>query len=60
VWDVIDYDLSAFWSGGPTGPAYTLVRVVTDRVELSRMFGTQDKRVWRRAGAARTSERRRP
>lgn len=47
VWDVIDYDLSAFWSGGPTDPEYTLVRVVPRRVELSKMFGSQDKRVWR-------------
>jgi general stress protein 26 len=49
VWDVIDYDLGAFWPGGPTDPNYTLVRVDPERVELSRMFGTQDKRVWRRA-----------
>ena len=48
VWDVIDYDLGAFWPGGPTDPGYTLVRVVPERVELSKMFGMQDKRVWRR------------
>jgi len=49
VWKVIDYDLSQFWPGGPDDPSYTLVRIDPERVELSRMFGTQDKRVWRRA-----------
>jgi general stress protein 26 len=49
VWDVIDYDLSQFWSGGPTDPNYTLVQVTPQRVELSKMFGSMDKRVWRRA-----------
>jgi general stress protein 26 len=48
VWDVIDYDLSQFWSGGPDDPNYTLVRVAPERVELSKMFGSTDKRVWRR------------
>jgi general stress protein 26 len=48
VWDVLDYDLSAFWPGGPTDPGYVAVRVVPERVELSKMFGSQDKRVWRR------------
>ncbi len=49
VWDVIDYDLSAFWPGGPTDPNYTLIRIDPERVELSKMFGSQDKKVWRRA-----------
>ena len=47
VWDVIDYDLSAFWSGGPADPEYALVRVDPKRVELSKMFGSQDVRIWR-------------
>ncbi len=47
VWDVIDYDLSQFWPGGPTDPNYSLVRVDPERVELSKMFGSTDKRVWR-------------
>lgn len=47
VWDVIDYDLSQFWSGGATDPNYTLVKVTPSRVELSKMFGSIDKRVWR-------------
>jgi general stress protein 26 len=49
VWDVIDYDLGQFWPGGPTDPSYTLVRVRPERVELSKMFGMQDKKVWRAA-----------
>lgn len=47
VWDVFNYDLSDFWPGGPDDPDYMPVRVVPERVELSKMFGTQDKRVWR-------------
>lgn len=47
VWDVIDYDLGQFWSGGPSDPSYTPVRITPTRVELSRMFGSLDKRVWR-------------
>ena len=49
VWDVLDYDLSAFWSGGPTDPNYLPIRVTPSRVELSKMFGSTDKRVWRPA-----------
>ena len=52
VWDVIDYDLGQFWSGGPTDPNYTLVRVAPERVELSKMFGSMDKRVWTRSKEA--------
>jgi general stress protein 26 len=47
VWDVIDYDLGEFWKGGPADPTYTLIRIVPERVELSKMFGSQDRRVWR-------------
>ncbi len=47
VWDVIDYDLSQFWPGGPADPSFTLIRIEPRRVELSKMFGSQDKRVWR-------------
>jgi general stress protein 26 len=46
VWDVIDYDLGQFWPGGPGDPEYTLVRIEPTRVELSKMFGSTDKRVW--------------
>jgi general stress protein 26 len=48
VWDVLDYDLTAFWSGGPTDPNYTVVRIDPKRVELSKMFGSQDVRIWKR------------
>ena len=47
VWDVIDYDLTAFWPGGPDDPNYAPVRIDPERIELSRMFGSQDQRVWR-------------
>lgn len=47
VWDVLDYDLGEFWPGGPTDPEYALVKVWPERVELSKMFGSQDVRVWR-------------
>ena len=46
VWDVIDYDLGMFWKGGPEDPDYVPVRIDPVRVELSLMFGTQQKRVW--------------
>jgi general stress protein 26 len=47
VWDVMDYDLSQFWPDGPTAPGYASVHITPSRVELSKMFGTTDKRVWR-------------
>ena len=46
AWQVIDYDLSQFWPGGPTDPNYVAVRIVPTRVELSEMFGSTNKRVW--------------
>ena len=49
VWDVIDYDLSQFWPGGPTDPNYTPVSIAPTRVELSKMFGTVEQRIWRRS-----------
>jgi general stress protein 26 len=48
AWDVIDYDLGQFWPGGPADPSYVAVRIVPDRVELSKTFGSQEKRVWTR------------
>lgn len=47
VWDVMDYDLAQFWPGGPTSPDYCIVKVLPSRVELSEMFGTMNKRVWK-------------
>jgi len=47
VWDVIDYDLGQFWPGGVEDPGYAPIRVDPTRVELSKMFGTTDRRIWR-------------
>lgn len=47
VWDVMDYDLTQFWSAGPEDPNYTPVKITPRRVELSKMFGSMDKRVYR-------------
>ena len=48
VWNnVMDYDLAQFWPEGPTDPNYVAVRIDPVRVELSEMFGTLNKRVWR-------------
>lgn len=49
VWDVIDYDLGQFWPGGPMDPGFALVRIDPERVELSELFGTRNRRVWTRA-----------
>ena len=46
VWNVLDYDLAQFWPDGPASDAYCVIRVEPTRVELSEMFGTQNKRVW--------------
>jgi general stress protein 26 len=47
IWDVMDYDLAQFWPGGPTSPDFCVVKVQPVRVELSQMFGTMNKRVWK-------------
>ncbi|MDX1735368.1 MAG: pyridoxamine 5'-phosphate oxidase family protein [Halioglobus sp.] len=47
IWDVMDYDLAQFWPDGATSPEYCVIRVDPTRVELSEMFGTVNKRVWR-------------
>ena len=47
VWDVMDYDLSQFWPDGAGSEDYCVVRIEPTRVELSEMFGTMNKRVWR-------------
>jgi general stress protein 26 len=47
AWDAIDYDLNDFFAGGPTDPNYVAVRIRPTRVELSEMFGSVNKRVWR-------------
>ncbi|EEB78925.1 MAG: pyridoxamine 5'-phosphate oxidase family protein [Halioglobus sp.] len=47
VWEVLDYDLTQFWPDGPANESYCLIRVEPFRVELSEMFGSRNKRVWR-------------
>ncbi len=47
IWDVMDYDLAQFWPSGATSPDYCVIRVEPLRVELSYMFGTMNKRVWK-------------
>lgn len=48
VWDTLDYDLADFWPDGPTAKNYVAVRIEPVRVEHSKMFGSQDQRVWGR------------
>ncbi len=47
AWEVIDYDLTQFGSTGPEDPNFLPVRITPSRVELSEMFGSMNKRVWR-------------
>ena len=47
AWDVIDYDLTAFGSKGPDDPNFLPVKILPERVELSEMYGSVNKRVWR-------------
>lgn len=47
AWDAIDYDLTQFGSTGPDDPNFLPVRITPTRVELSEMFGSVNKRVWR-------------
>ncbi len=47
VWDVMDYDLYQFWPDGPRSEEFCVIKIEPARVELSEMFGTMNKRVWR-------------
>jgi general stress protein 26 len=47
AWSAIDYDLTQFGSTGPDDPNFCPVRITPTRVELSEMFGSANKRVWR-------------
>lgn len=47
AWEAIDYDLTQFGSQGPDDPNFLPIRIIPTRVELSEMFGSQNKRVWR-------------
>ena len=47
AWEAIDYDLTQFGSTGPEDPNFQPVKITPTRVELSEMFGSANKRVWR-------------
>ena len=47
AWDAIDYDLTQFGSTGPDDPNFLPVKITPTRVELSEMFGSMNKRIWR-------------
>ena len=47
AWDTLDYELADFFPGGVDDPGYVAVRIRPTRVELSEMFGSTHKRVWR-------------
>ena len=47
AWDAIDYDLTQFGSTGPDDPNFLPVKITPTRVELSEMFGSMNKTVWR-------------
>jgi len=47
AWQAIDYDLTQFGSTGPEDPNFLPVKITPTRVELSEMFGSMNKRVWR-------------
>ena len=47
VWEVMDYDLADFWPDGPGAEDFVAVKITPHRVELSEMFGMNNKRVWR-------------
>ena len=47
AWDAIDYDLTQFGSSGPDSPDFLPIRITPTRVELSEMFGSTNKKVWR-------------
>lgn len=47
AWDAIDYDLTQFGPSDATDPNFLPIRITPTRVELSEMFGSVNKRVWR-------------
>ena len=47
AWESIDYDLTQFGSTGPDDPNFLPIRITPVRVELSEMFGSMNKKVWR-------------
>ena len=47
AWEAIDYDLTQFGSTGPEDENFLPLHITPTRVELSEMFGSTNKRVWR-------------
>ena len=47
AWEIIDYDLTQFGSTGPDDPNFQPVKINPSRVELSEMFGSVNKQIWR-------------
>ena len=47
VWDTMDYDLGDFWPEGPDTEDFVAIKISPTRVELSEMFGSMNKRIWR-------------
>ena len=47
AWDAIDYDLTQFGSTGPEDPNFLPIKITPTRIELSEMFGSVNKQVWR-------------
>ena len=47
AWGANDYDLTQFGSTGPDDPNFLPVKITPTRVELSEMFGSMNKKVWR-------------
>ena len=47
AWEAIDYDLTQFGATGPDDPNFLPVRITPTRIELSEMFGSMNKKVWR-------------
>ncbi len=47
AWEAIDYDLTAFGSTGPEDANFLPIKITPTRIELSEMYGSINKRVWR-------------
>lgn len=47
AWDAIDYDLTAFGAKDWNDPNFCPVKITPTRVELSEMFGSSNKRLWK-------------
>ena len=47
AWEAIDYDLTQFGASGPDSADFLPIRITPTRVELSEMFGSMNKKIWR-------------